>query len=462
MIFGITAIVSTVVLIDSPWSDRPVDAPAAGRIVAADRSADSADRNHAPDDRSTVDRLTATDRTSAPSDRSTAPADQRTPSAGAPFVSRRNAGRLDRGAGADRIGSTPPNPLSGTGDTLTLDSIHKKPEMEKPPTSLNRGAVQMTGIPVLELTPLELRDFGIRPDRDGWGMHTRGSRDRTFYLWYGAQRKFTMSTDSLPPSTWNAPTLSAQAVLVTTPDGAMRSMAIADEKFAPEETRLMRSAQSRNERAMAFLGYRAKLRAYLDQITPSLIPIALHVGSPDSSETILLWFVPDPETIARLPERVRSEIMMELKAAEDYEKGRTTEQQFLSAAPAPMFDLLQSADGSIRTSLLSTTFPAYDRNIPVTSQKCTLNLKLAEPRTLRVELFDIQGRRVDQLVGARTFAAGNQSLEFDVASDSEGMYRVVLTSEREERVVHRLWVMEWGGTMPDGLIIGTPRDPERK
>jgi hypothetical protein len=336
-----------------------------------------------------------------------------------------------------------PKPFVPKGDSATVDTVFRKSPVEtNPPTPIIRGKIEMSGTHVIDLTESELREFGIVAEEKGFAMFYQGDANKIGWLWLGGYRNSRLDIDTLPPATSNTAILIVAPILITRRNGELY-MLMTNDKMAPNELERMREARNRDEQQKATVQWRTEVKRYLGDESPTFIPILLRTGSgaggPEDDD-LLLWFTPEPGIIAALPDRVRSEIEIELKRAGDFKRGTMTQGQLLIASPTPMLDVLRSVDGAVVKSTLTQELiaPTMPATKPVA--RCALELTLAEPRTLRVELFDIQGRRLDQLVGVRDFVTGIQTVGFDITGYPSGMYLVVISSDKQERVVHRVFL----------------------
>ncbi len=307
------------------------------------------------------------------------------------------------------------------------------------------------GVNTIELSPEELARIGVRVDSVGIWMTWRDDGRQPF-VW-------AVCTNGMrtPP---NGTTLSgvevpiASPALITDDLGLKRALLF---ESTPEETRLNAELvaavrQGAGDSVIAALSRRiadqgaARERAG-DQAMRAGKMVAILVRNPYAVQRnpkgwrpdCVLWYDITPDLLARLPERVRLRLLVETElsdAATESASGGT--QQVVAPIAAdgvagahPYLDALRSANGALSAS---TAFPNPARD------RATVSFTLAGPRRVAVTLHDVAGQRVREVVPAADRAAGAHELQAELSGLSDGVYLVVITTDRGERTVVRLIV----------------------
>lgn len=160
-----------------------------------------------------------------------------------------------------------------------------------------------------------------------------------------------------------------------------------------------------------------------DSSLNSLVPVYFRIEDPRNAyfreADVILWYEASPELVRKLPEPYRSRLLGELAPVDD------THHQ-----PGDRFlDTWRTASGAV---LSSSLYPN-----PVSGSQTTLRFNLSETRKITVAVHDIFGRRVTPL--QQSTLSGEQTMSITLPALLEnGMYLVVLTTDRNEQVVQRL------------------------
>lgn len=171
----------------------------------------------------------------------------------------------------------------------------------------------------------------------------------------------------------------------------------------------------------------------LDRIN-TFIPIRIRTGVEYTKEDslakrhrpdLILWFEPIPQFIKMLPKELRNKIQNEYaQISKQPEKSETT-----TSSNCEYFEVCRSTLKSA-TDVIIFPNPALE----------TTNMKfiLKAETSLRVNLYDISGRLVKELKSFSKFSPGQHQLRLDLNGITEGMYLIVLESDKGETNIQRL------------------------
>lgn len=134
---------------------------------------------------------------------------------------------------------------------------------------------------------------------------------------------------------------------------------------------------------------------------------------------VILWYEASPDFLQVLPEPYRSQLLGEVSSVDGkvYQPG----ERYL--------DTWRTSSGAIINSSL---YPN-----PVSGNQTTLRFSLSENRAITVAVHDIFGRRVTEQQASTV--SGDQTITISLPALLEnGVYLVVLTTDRNEQIVQRL------------------------
>src|SRR5207302_7562358 len=107
---------------------------------------------------------------------------------------------------------------------------------------------------------------------------------------------------------------------------------------------------------------------------------------------VIVWFPPSPEVVAALPERVRTQLGLEMAAVEQM-KNADSSAVINKLAPIageqPYFDIFRTAAGAVESTTLAPN-PAHERT--------TLSYHLGERRAVTITLHSIDGRHLREMI----------------------------------------------------------------
>lgn len=307
------------------------------------------------------------------------------------------------------------------------------------------------GVNTIELSAEELARIGVRVDSVGVWMTWRGERARPF-VWAIGIQGVMMPADGTTLSGVEVPI--ASPALITDDLGLKRALLF---EPTPEETRLNAELvaavrQGAGDSVIAALSRRiadqgaARERAG-DQAMRAGKMVAILVRNPYAVQRnpkgwrpdCVLWYDITPDLLARLPERVRLRLLVETRlsdAATESASGGTQQTVAPNAADGvagerPYLDVLRGVNGALSASVAFPN-PARDRAVA--------SFTLAGGRKVAVTLHDVAGHRVREVAPAADRAAGVHELPVDLSGLADGVYLVVISTDRGERTVARLIV----------------------
>jgi hypothetical protein len=146
-----------------------------------------------------------------------------------------------------------------------------------------------------------------------------------------------------------------------------------------------------------------------------LIPV--RVTSFNAKEVAILWYKPTSELLAVLPHPVQQEY-------ENIQNGKTNDS-------CVYFEVCRNNKGVI-TEL--DVFPN-----PAVSQ-CTVLMELTSERHITLSITDVSGQLVSTVVGNKYVAKGTESFDIPLNELSDGMYLLVVETDKGERITQRLVV----------------------
>jgi|GEM_PF-3939502 len=173
-----------------------------------------------------------------------------------------------------------------------------------------------------------------------------------------------------------------------------------------------------------------------------LVPVLVRTGRPytvaDSlarrhRPDCIYWYRPTQEFLALLPGDVRSNLSAEILRAtttpDQSPLGDEVTKLRVNPGTAPYLDVLRgSAGGVLNTTVLPN--PAGER--------AEVGYSLSGPRVVTLALHDIMGRRLRELKAPVSNKAGDHHAEVDFSGLDDGIYLLVISTDRGEQAVQRV------------------------
>lgn len=206
----------------------------------------------------------------------------------------------------------------------------------------------------------------------------------------------------------------------------------------------------------------------------TLIPILVRTGQPYTEADrrarrfrpdVILWYEPTSEFLEQLPPRIASQLRVELAASEllaaanrinpdatiavqrkpDLRGGEHEVQVREERAAGVVAEYVDRVVGGEKyLDVWRTSAGAIEGTYlypnPAPEGRTTLHYKLLENRLVSVTLFDIWGRRIRELVSPESRTAGEGEFALGCGDLPEGMYIVVLQTDKGEQSVQRIMV----------------------
>lgn len=169
----------------------------------------------------------------------------------------------------------------------------------------------------------------------------------------------------------------------------------------------------------------------LFSLLSKLLPVHFRFGNDTASNEVVLWFAPTTEFIDLLPDRYRNALHNEIFVMNEVAKSCLTPQQACEAVAGKttFFDVCKKDFGVI-TGL--AIFPN-----PVRSAINCL-FSLTQSREIKVNLHNLEGKFLLNLGKGTQMEAGEHSLSFPVEGFSNGVYLLVITSDKGEQAVQQI------------------------
>ncbi len=163
--------------------------------------------------------------------------------------------------------------------------------------------------------------------------------------------------------------------------------------------------------------YREYAKKCLRSRMQTFVPIL--VKSSDQQLQMILWYEPTDSFFASLPKPIADEIKLEYTA-------------ILANQPTPSckyFEVCQSVKGMINEY---SVFPNPTNN------ELNVLIDLAEERKLTISLTDISGKIVKNFSKDLVQSKGKKEYPFQIGDVSEGMYLLLIETDKGERVTQRI------------------------
>ena len=180
---------------------------------------------------------------------------------------------------------------------------------------------------------------------------------------------------------------------------------------------------------------------------------------------MILWYEPTAEFLSHLPDRIASQLRVELAASElltaadrvspdltvpvqrrpDLRGGEHEVQLREERASVAVTDYVDRITGGEKyLDVWRTSSGAIQGSYlypnPAPEGRTALRYRLSEGRVVSVVLFDIWGRRIREAVAPEMRQAGEGECALGCGDLPEGMYLVVLQTDRGEQAVQRLMI----------------------
>jgi hypothetical protein len=134
---------------------------------------------------------------------------------------------------------------------------------------------------------------------------------------------------------------------------------------------------------------------------------------------LIIWYNPDSLFLSRLPQALALQIKDELNHVQS--------NNTLSACT--YFESCANVRGALTAHLL---YPNP------TDDKTDLSITLSDARKVRVVITDISGKTVKIVAAGEAYTLGSHTIGFSVGNLSEGMYLLLIESDKGERIVQRM------------------------
>ncbi len=155
-----------------------------------------------------------------------------------------------------------------------------------------------------------------------------------------------------------------------------------------------------------------------------LLPVAVEFNGSELISKIVFWFFPTKEFIGNLPERYRAPLEIETEALGKIRDGIMAPAEACSAVRDSSFlDICRLGSGAIS---IEGIFPN-----PVETM-ATFSYRLSEARKIRIDLHDIMGGYIGNLMEERTMPAGTHKLSFNARGINPGLYLISVKSDKNE------------------------------
>lgn len=149
---------------------------------------------------------------------------------------------------------------------------------------------------------------------------------------------------------------------------------------------------------------------------------------------VQLWFVPNREFVAALPERYRLPLMKELALYERVTKGELLPEQACGELQqkSSYLDMCRFSSGVIRTFSIAPN--------PATTGSSNCHFTLREDSECSLALYTSAGALVKTIIPSTTFSAGRHEYRLALEGVKSGVYLVSLITSQGDQSVQRLIV----------------------
>lgn len=175
------------------------------------------------------------------------------------------------------------------------------------------------------------------------------------------------------------------------------------------------------------------------EMIPVTVRLAPEDTNPDETdyiiEKITFWFVPTDDFLQALPDRYKLPLMKELKIYTDFLSGEKSVEEACKGLEGSesFFDLCRINSGAIRKLKLS----------PNPSQGyLNCEFLLIENRYIKITLYDLNGKALDNLFDDDDMEAGMHSEGLDLSGLENGVYLIAVITDKGEQAVSRLIIQK--------------------
>ncbi|MGA2297570.1 MAG: T9SS type A sorting domain-containing protein [FCB group bacterium] len=175
-----------------------------------------------------------------------------------------------------------------------------------------------------------------------------------------------------------------------------------------------------------------KMFEYNQKLFSNLIPIKRNIPRFGKGYCIL-WFVPNEEFLAALPERYSVPLRKELEIKEKFEKQLIQLDEACKglSEQETYFDICKTQSGAIESI---TAIPnKAESNIQV-------DIILKDSRKLYISLYDLTGKLVKKFE-SYALVAGKQSLNLNIGNIQNGIFLLSVQSDKSEVVVQKVFIL---------------------
>ncbi len=173
-------------------------------------------------------------------------------------------------------------------------------------------------------------------------------------------------------------------------------------------------------------------------VSSLLIPVHVNLGNRNETDgnifsDIMFWFFPNEEFLNKLPKKYADRIRTELGIILDVQSGKTTfEEACKGFKNESLFNICQLKSGALSNLYV---FPN-----PSKGKEININFLLTEKRNVIVSIHDLQGNLVQTISPKGQFNIGEVKVKTSGRELSQGLYQVVIYSDKDEMITTKLIV----------------------
>lgn len=195
-------------------------------------------------------------------------------------------------------------------------------------------------------------------------------------------------------------------------------------RLYPELAYKANKSNDPNERNRIEIEYKKHQNALFSQLIPVRIQIL-------PKQSMIFWFYPNEEFLSALPERYSSSLRKELELKSKLERGEIE--------PSDACKGLQSAESVFGICNLSDGAIKFENLYPnPESSLSKLQFSLLEERNLEINIFNMEAGLVQSIIKEKHFNIGTHTIELTLDKLPPGVYFVVLSTNKNERIVKRI------------------------
>ncbi len=159
-----------------------------------------------------------------------------------------------------------------------------------------------------------------------------------------------------------------------------------------------------------------------------LIPVKIQPEFPDT-KTLYIWYLPTTEFLNALPERYSKSIRQELEILDKIDNQNISPEVACKGFEEESFlGICDLSSGALSNIKIAPNPCLYQLNLSFTA---------SEKRSVSLEIFDINGKRIQILGNFDINNYGEQQHTFDVSSLKIGIYQLVIVSDKGEKISKR-------------------------